>query len=50
MLLRREHIADSTHLWENSTVSLRCTSMGSAIGTHAGPGAIAAAFFWKESR
>ena len=34
-------------LWENGTESLVTTSIGSVVGTHAGPGAIAAAFFRK---
>lgn len=48
-LLLQKYIADSAHLWENGASSLRCTPIGSVIGTHAGPGAIAAAFFKKES-
>ena len=45
--LLKKYIADSAHLWEDGTDSLRYTSIGSVVGTHAGPGAIAAAFFRK---
>ena len=45
--LLKKYIADSAPLWENGVDSLRYTSIGSVVGTHAGPGAIAAAFFHK---
>lgn len=45
--LLKKYIADSTPLWEKGVDSLRCTVIGSVIGTHAGPGAVAAAFFRK---
>ena len=45
--LLKKYIADSAPLWENGVESLRYTSIGSVVGTHAGPGAIAAAFFHK---
>lgn len=45
--LLQKYIADSAHLWENGTADLRFTSIGSVVGTHAGPGAVAAAFFKK---
>lgn len=44
-VLLKKYIADSAPLWENGVDSLRYTSIGSVVGTHAGPGAIAAAFF-----
>lgn len=44
-LLLQKYIEDSKALWENSKKELRITPIGSVIGTHAGPGAIAAAFF-----
>ena len=44
-VLLQKYIADSRNLWECGTESLRSTIIGSVIGTHAGPGAIAAAFF-----
>ena len=40
-----KYIDDSKHLWENGLEVVRYTSIGSVIGTHAGPGAIAVAFF-----
>ena len=43
--LLRQYIEDSAHLWRDSTASLSQTPIGSVIGTHAGPGAVAVAFF-----
>lgn len=40
-----KYIADSAHLWQGHTETLPVLIVGSAIGTHAGPGAIAVAFF-----
>ena len=45
--LLKKYITDSAPLWENGVEALRYTSIGSVVGTHAGPGAIAAAFFRK---
>ena len=45
--LLRKYITDSAALWEEGTDELRTTAIGSVIGTHAGPGAIAVAFFKK---
>ena len=45
--LLQKYIADSAALWQDGVDSLRYTSIGSVVGTHAGPGAIAAAFFRK---
>ena len=42
-----KYIEDSHHLWENRLDQVRYTSIGSVIGTHAGPGAVAVAFFRK---
>lgn len=47
-LLLQKYIADSKHLWDGSTDTLRSTAIGSVIGTHAGPGAVAVAFFKKN--
>ena len=44
-LLLKKYIEDSSALWQNSLEDLRSTIIGSVIGTHAGPGAVAAAFF-----
>ena len=43
MLLK--YIEDSKHLWERNVDEVRYTTIGSVIGTHAGPGAVAVAFF-----
>ena len=43
-----KYIEDSRALWENGTDNLPITSIGSVVGTHAGPGAIAVAFFHKS--
>ena len=43
-----KYIKDSRALWENGTDNLPITSIGSVVGTHAGPGAIAVAFFRKS--
>ena len=42
-----KYIEDSRHLWEDGLQDIRYTGIGSVIGTHAGPGAIAVAFFRK---
>ena len=41
----RKYIADSAALYEGKTDALPVHTIGSTIGTHAGPGAIAVAFF-----
>ena len=45
--LLTKYVEDSKALWEHGTEHLRSTPIGSVIGTHAGPGAIAVAFFSK---
>ena len=45
--LLQKYIADSRHIWAAGVKALHTTPIGSVIGTHAGPGAIAAAFFVK---
>ncbi len=42
-----KYIEDSKHLWECGLDNVRYTTIGSVIGTHAGPGAVAVAFFKK---
>lgn len=42
-----KYIEDSKYLWEKGLKDIRYTAIGSVIGTHAGPGAIATAFFKK---
>ena len=42
-----KYVEDSRYLWEDYTDALLCVSVGAAIGTHVGPGAIALAYFHK---
>lgn len=42
-----KYIEDSKHLWEGNLNEVRYETVGSVIGTHAGPGAVAVAFFKK---
>ena len=46
--LLQKYINDSTPLWEAGTDVLNTTVVGSVIGAHAGPGAVAIAFFKKQ--
>ena len=43
--LLQTYIQDSRHIWEGNLQEVRYTTLGSVIGTHAGPGAVAVAFF-----
>lgn len=43
--LLQKYIEDSRHIWEGNLRQLRYTTVGSVIGTHAGPGAVVVAFF-----
>lgn len=40
-----KYIEDSRHIWEGNLEEVRYTTVGSVIGTHAGPGAVVVAFF-----
>lgn len=42
-----KYIEDSRHIWEGNLEEVRYTTLGSVIGTHAGPGAVVVAFFKK---
>lgn len=44
-VLLQKYMEDSKALWEAGTDELQYTVVGSVIGTHAGPGAVAVAFF-----
>ena len=44
----QKYITDSAALWEGSRDTLPCTIVGSVVGTHVGPGAVAVAFFAAE--
>lgn len=46
--LLRKYVGDSADLWQESGALLPQSCVGAAIGTHAGPDAIAVAFFAKE--
>ncbi|MBR5523967.1 MAG: DegV family protein [Clostridia bacterium] len=48
--LLQKYVEDSAPLWEGHTDTLRSTLVGSTVGTHAGPGAVAVAFFAKENK
>ena len=43
--LLQKYIEDSRALWGGKTDDLPISTIGSTIGTHAGPGAIAVSFF-----
>lgn len=43
--LLRKYIADSAELWEGKIDKLPIATVGCTIGTHAGPGAVAVAYF-----
>ena len=42
-----KYIEDSAGIWQGNVDELATTAIGSVIGTHAGPGAVAVAFFKK---
>lgn len=44
-MLLQKYIDDSAALWQDNVDRLNTTDIGSVVGTHAGPGAIAVAFF-----
>ena len=44
-VLLKKYIADSGDLWQNNCRELPYAMIGSVVGTHAGPGAVAVAFF-----
>lgn len=46
--LLQKYIRDSAALWEGQLEKLHCEVVGSVVGTHAGPGAVAVAFFAKD--
>lgn len=47
-VLLQKYISDSAMLWEDYRQELPQTLIGSVIGTHVGPGAVAVAFFSKK--
>ena len=46
--LLRKYVTDSAALWENARKELPVAVVGSVVGTHVGPGAVAVAFFAAE--
>ena len=46
--LLRKYIDDSAALWQGNVEQLPVSVVGSVVGTHAGPGAVAVAFFSAE--
>lgn len=48
-VLLKKYIQDSAFLWEGNVTDLPYTLIGSVVGTHAGPGAVAVAFFSKNA-
>jgi len=46
--LLRKYVDDSAYLWQDAKDELPYTMIGSTVGTHVGPGAIAVAFFSKK--
>ncbi len=46
-IMLKKYIEDSKELWEGHSESIVISHIGSTIGTHVGPGAIAVAFFEK---
>lgn len=47
-VLLKKYVEDSVQLWEGRKEDLPYTVVGSTVGTHAGPGAVAVAFFSAE--
>lgn len=46
--LLQKYIADNEDIWKDQVTELPISTIGSTIGTHVGPGAIAVAFFAME--
>ena len=47
-LLLNKYMEDSAELWKGNVDKLNVRTVGSVVGTHAGPGAVAVAFFSGE--
>ena len=43
--LLKRYVEDSRALWEGKIDPLECAQIGTAVGTHAGPGTVAVGFF-----
>ena len=46
-VLLQKYIEENRHIWDVNLPQIRYTSVGSVVGTHAGPGAVVVAFFKK---
>ena len=46
--LLQKYMVDSAAMWEGKRENLPCSVIGSVVGTHAGPGAVAVAFFASD--
>ena len=46
--LLQKYIQDSASLWEEKREQMPVSVIGSVVGTHIGPGAVAVAFFAAE--
>ena len=46
--LLKKYVSDSAALWQDQVEKLEVAVIGSVVGTHAGPGAVAVAFFAAE--
>lgn len=46
--LMQEYIADHTDLWGGDAKAIKTAQLGSVVGTHAGPGAVAVGYFVKK--
>lgn len=47
-VLLKKYVEDSKELWAHAKTDLNSAVIGSVVGTHVGPGAVAAAFFKKN--
>ncbi len=47
-VMLQKYMEDSRPLWENVAYDLHYTTIGSVVGTHTGPGVVAAAFFKRS--
>ncbi len=47
-IMLQKYITDNAHIWEGKAERLDIATVGSSVGTHAGPGAIAIAFFMNR--
>ena len=46
--LMQEYISDNIDMWGGSEEKIHTAQLGSVVGTHAGPGAVAVGYFVKK--